>query len=200
MFILDSWSLYGNTENNDHLIKWSLCKRFLKKSACQIWREKYLGRNQPFTKFVEAANNFTKLKGLANNFWEVRKTRKNFMKFVDWKVGFICWKVFLYLSCALLNTLIGKHKCFVNTFHVSWILFINKLNRGCDIGVGKIFATVKKWSLVASDRWSFYAVKILPNITWVDLWRGDRFIEVVFKTGLTVIWKWVSMSLMENHF
>ena len=46
-------------------------------------------------KFVEAVNNFTKFVGLANNFWKVRKIRKNFMKFVDWKVGFKCPKVFL---------------------------------------------------------------------------------------------------------
>ena len=78
-------------------------------------------------KFVEAANNFTKFVGLANNLWKVRKTSKNFMKFVDWKVGFKCLKVFLYLSFTRLNILIGKHKCFVNTFHVSWILFTNKL-------------------------------------------------------------------------
>ena len=70
-------------------------------------------------KIVEAANNFTKFVGFANNFWEVRKTRKNFMKFVDWKVGFKCVKVFLYLSFTRSNILLGKHKYFVNTFHVS---------------------------------------------------------------------------------
>ena len=70
-------------------------------------------------KFVEAANNFTKFVGLANNHWKVHKTRKNFMKFVDWKVRFKCLKVFLYASFTRLNILIGKHECFVNTFHVS---------------------------------------------------------------------------------
>ena len=70
-------------------------------------------------KFAEAANNFTKFVGLANNFWKACKTRKNFMKFVNWKVQFKCLKVFLYLSFAGLNILTGKHKCFVNTFHVS---------------------------------------------------------------------------------
>ena len=64
--------------------------------------------------------------GLANNFWKVCKARKNFMKFVDWKLG----KFFVYLSFTCLNILIGKHKCFVNTFHVSEILFTNKLNSG----------------------------------------------------------------------
>ena len=70
-------------------------------------------------KFVEAANNFANFVGLANNFWKVCKTHKNFMKFINWKVGFKCWKVFLYLSFICSNILIGKHKCFVNNFHVS---------------------------------------------------------------------------------
>ena len=56
---------------------------------------------------------------LANNFWIVRKTHKNFMKFVDGKVGFKGLKIFLYLSLVCLNILIGKYKCFENTFHVS---------------------------------------------------------------------------------
>ena len=97
-----------------------------------------------FTKFVEFANNFAKFVGLgnnfnevhrsckqlykvcglANNFCKVHKTRTNF-KFVDWKVGFNCLKVFPYLCFTHLNILIGKHKCSVNTFHVSWILFTN---------------------------------------------------------------------------
>ena len=34
--LLDRWSLYRDTVSNDHLIKWSLCTGFLKKSACQI--------------------------------------------------------------------------------------------------------------------------------------------------------------------
>ena len=67
-------------------------------------------------KFVEAANNFTKFVGLANNFWKLRKSRENFMKFIEWKVGFKCLKVFLYSSFTRSNILIGKHKCFVNTF------------------------------------------------------------------------------------
>ena len=36
MVIIDRWSLCRNTVNNDHLVKWSLCTRFLTKSACQI--------------------------------------------------------------------------------------------------------------------------------------------------------------------
>ena len=70
-------------------------------------------------KFLEAANNFTEFVELANNFWKVRKTHKNFMKFADWKVAFKCLKVFLYLCFTRSNILIVKHKCFVNTFHVS---------------------------------------------------------------------------------
>ena len=96
-------------------------------------------------KFVEVANNFTKFVGLTNNFWKVRKTRKNFVKFVDWKVGFKCLKTFLDLSFTRSNILIGKHKCFVNTFQVSRIRFTNKLNRGRHIRMDKIFWTVKKW-------------------------------------------------------
>ena len=101
-----------------------------------------------FKKFVEAAN-FTKFVGLTSNFWKVRKTCKNIMRFVDWKVRFKCLKVFLYLSFTHSNVLIGKHKCFMNTFHVSWILFTNKSNSGCYMQVNIIFGTVKKWWLVA---------------------------------------------------
>ena len=95
-------------------------------------------------KFVEAANNFTKFVGLANNFWKVHKTCKNFMKFVDWRVGFRCLKVFLYLCFTRFNISIGKRKCFVNASHVSWILFTNKSNSDHSIWVDKIFGTVKK--------------------------------------------------------
>ena len=70
-------------------------------------------------KFAENASNFTKFLGLTNNFKKVCKTRKNFMKLVDWQVGFKSLKVFLYLSFTRLNILIGKHKCFVDIFHVS---------------------------------------------------------------------------------
>ena len=49
-----------------------------------------------FIKFVEAASNFSKFVGLTNNFWKVCKIHKYFMKFVDWKVGFKCLKVFLF--------------------------------------------------------------------------------------------------------
>ena len=81
---------------------------------------KFVGLAHKFyIKFVEAANNFTKFVGPANNFRKVCKTRKNLMKFVDWKVGFKCLKVFLYLSFTGLSILIGKHKAFVNTFHAS---------------------------------------------------------------------------------
>ena len=76
----------------------------------------------------------------------------------NWKVGFKCLKVFLYLSFTCLNILIGKNKCFVKTFHVSWILFRSQLNRGCYMRVDKIFGAVKKWLSVALDMWSFCAV------------------------------------------
>ena len=96
-----------------------------------------------FMKDVEAANSFAKFVGLVNNFWKVCKTRqKLYVKFADWKVRFKCLKVFLYLSFTCSNILIGKHKCFVNTFQVSWIFFTNKLNCGHFIQVGKIFGTV----------------------------------------------------------
>ena len=83
----------GNTVSNDPLIKWLLCASFLKKSACQIWCENYLGWNQPFTKFIEAANNlpklvevekhFTKLVKFANNFTKFAEFANNFMKFIE---------------------------------------------------------------------------------------------------------------------
>ena len=79
------------------------------------------------------------------------------------------WEFFLYFSFTRSNIFLGKHKCFMNTFHVSWILVTSKLSCGHYIRVDKIFGTVKKWSLVTLDRWSFYAV-LLPNITWADLW------------------------------
>ena len=70
-------------------------------------------------KVIEAAHNFAKFVGLANNFWKVRKTRQKLYEFADWKVGFKCLKVFLYLSFTCSNILIGKRKCFVNTFQTS---------------------------------------------------------------------------------
>ena len=58
--------------------------------------------------------------------------------------------------------------------------------------VDKIFGTVKKWSLVALDRWLFYAMLIttkyyLGGLVSGRLWRGGRFKEMVFKTGSTVL-------------
>ena len=43
----------------------------------------YLGRNQPFTKFVEAANNLTKLIDVGKHFTRSIKTTNNFRKFVE---------------------------------------------------------------------------------------------------------------------
>ena len=83
MAVIDMWSLYRNTVSNDPLIKWPLCSGFLKKSACQIWRENYLGWNQPFTKFVEAENNLTKLVVVENHFPKFVKLVNNFTKFIE---------------------------------------------------------------------------------------------------------------------
>ena len=43
----------------------------------------YLGRNQPFTKFVEAANNLTKLIDVGKHFTRSIKITNNFRKFVE---------------------------------------------------------------------------------------------------------------------
>ena len=84
MGIIDRWLLYRNTVRNEHLIKWSLCTCFLKKSACQIWRENYFERNQPFTKFAEATNNLTKLVEVGkHHLMKFVEFSNNFMKFVE---------------------------------------------------------------------------------------------------------------------
>ena len=88
MVLIDRWSLYRNTVNNDHLIKWSLCTGFLKKSTGQIWRENYLGRNKPFTKFVEAANNLTKLVEVGKHFTKFVKFANNLTNFVEFTNSF----------------------------------------------------------------------------------------------------------------
>ena len=92
------------------LNKMVIIYRFSKKVSHQIGRENYLGWNQTFIKFVEAANNltklvqvgklltkllkfdnkftkfvefaneFTKFVGLSNNFFEVRKSYKQLYK------------------------------------------------------------------------------------------------------------------------
>ena len=68
-----TWSLYRNTVSNKPLIKWLLCTGFLRKSASQIWHENYLGQNQPFTKFIEAANNLMKLVEVGKHFMKLVK-------------------------------------------------------------------------------------------------------------------------------
>ena len=68
MVIKERWSLYRKTVYNDHLIKWSLCTGFLKKSACQFWHENYLGQSQTFSKFVEPSNKLTKLAEVGKHF------------------------------------------------------------------------------------------------------------------------------------
>ena len=87
MVVTDRWSLYRNTVNNDHLINWSLCIGFLKMSAWQIWRENHLGRNQPFTKFVEAANNLMKIE-VGKHFMKFVKFSNNFSKFIEFANNF----------------------------------------------------------------------------------------------------------------
>ena len=92
MVIIDMWWLYRNTVSNDHLIKWSLCTGFLKKSGCQIWRKNYLGQNQHFTKFVEAANNLTKFVNFADNLTKFKEFANNFTKFVEFANNFTKFK------------------------------------------------------------------------------------------------------------
>ena len=126
MVVIDKWLLYRNTVNKDHWIKWSLYTGFLKRSACQTWRENYHGQNQLFTKFVEAANNlakleeaekhFTKLVKFANNFTKYIEFANNFMKLVEFVNNF---KKFLGLaknfyevrrSCEQLWEVYGTHQ------------------------------------------------------------------------------------------
>ena len=73
MVVIDRWSLYRNTVDNNHLIKWLLCTGFLKKWACQISHESYIGQNQPLTKFVEAGNNLAKLVEVEKHFIKFAK-------------------------------------------------------------------------------------------------------------------------------
>ena len=105
MVVIDRWSLYRNTVNNDDLIKWSLCTGFLK-SACQIRRENYLGQNQPFTTFVEGANNLTKLVEKGKHFLKFIKFVNNFTKF-----GRICQQLCeVRRICQQLYKVRGTHK------------------------------------------------------------------------------------------
>ena len=60
--------------------KFYYIKGFLKNSAYQIWHEKYHGWNQPFTKFIEAANNFAKSVEFANSFMKFAGLANNFDK------------------------------------------------------------------------------------------------------------------------
>ena len=97
-----------------------------------------------FTIFAKFGNNFTKFVGLPNNLWTVCKTCKNFLDSEGFWIGrsdLSVWNVFL-----------SKHICSVNTFHLSWILFMKKINSSRYIQVDKIYGTVKKWLLVTLDR------------------------------------------------
>ena len=126
MVVIDRWSLYRNSVNNDNLIKWSLCTVFLKKSACQIWHEHYLGQNQPFTKFVEATNNLAKLVEVGRHLAKLVKFSNNFMKFIEFAKNFIKLVEFarnfpkfvgltnnfheVHRSCKQLNKAHGTHQ------------------------------------------------------------------------------------------
>ena len=97
-----------------YLIKWSLCTGFLKKSACQMWKLPWEKSTfykvcrsceqlyevcricQQLHKICRICQQLYKFVGLTNNFWKVCYTCKKFMKFVDWKLGFKCLKVFLW--------------------------------------------------------------------------------------------------------
>ena len=112
MVIIDSWLLYRDTVYNGHFIKWSLCIGFLKKSACQVWRENYLGRNQPFTKFIEAAINFTKLVEVRKHFTKFVKFAKNSTNFAEFANNFT---KFVELAINFM-----KFVCLGNNFYEVW--------------------------------------------------------------------------------
>ena len=144
MVIIDRWSLYRNTVSNNPLIKWSLCTGFLKKSICQIWCENYLGQNQPFTKFVEAANKlmklvevgkyFMKLVKFANNLTEFVEFANNFMKFIEFTNNFM---KFVRLTKKLLWSLQKLR----TTLQSSWDLPI-KVRKTC-----KNFMKLVNWKV-----------------------------------------------------
>ena len=133
--------------NNFYKVRRS-CKQLCKVSFCKVRKN--------CTKFVKFGNNFTKFGGLPNNLWTVCKTCKNFLDSEGFWIGrsdLSAWKFFLCLSFTSSNIFLSKHICSVNTFHVSWILFMKKLNSSHYIHVDKIYGTVKKWLLVTLDRW-----------------------------------------------
>ena len=120
------------------------------KQLCKVSRSE-----KNFTKFAKFRNNFTKFVGLPNNLWTVCKTCKNFLDSEGFWIGrsdLSAWKFFLCLSFTSSNIFLSKHICSVNTFHVSWILFMKKINSSRYIQVDKIYGTVKKWLLVTLDR------------------------------------------------
>ena len=88
MVFIDRWLLYRNTVSNNHFKKCLLCAGFLKKSACQIWHENYLGLNRPFTKFLEATNNLTKLVEVGKHLTKLIKFANNFTKFLGFAINF----------------------------------------------------------------------------------------------------------------
>ena len=120
-------------------------------------------------KVSRSEKKFCKVHKILKQLWEVHgdlqitfgksvKPTKTLWSVWIGRLDLSAWKFFLYFFFTGSKIFLGKHKCFVNTFHVSWILFRNKLNHGHCIQVDKIFGTVKKWLLVTIDRWPFYAV------------------------------------------
>ena len=172
MIVIERWSLYRNSVNNDHLIKSLLRKGFLKKSTFKSNVKSTLGE----TNLLQSSQKYKQLlvRKICQQLYKARGTRKKllqssqklrttlqslwdspitFGKFVKnakklcevcRRSDFKCLKVFLYSSFTRLNIIIGKHECFVSTFHVSRMLFTNKLNNGYYIRVEKIPGTVKK--------------------------------------------------------
>ena len=79
MVVIGRWLLYKNTADNDYLTKWLLCTGFLKKSACQIWCEDYLGQNKP-SKVHSSCKQLNKVSRTEKALHEVCKTFKTLSK------------------------------------------------------------------------------------------------------------------------
>ena len=110
MVVVGRRLLFRNTVSSGLLIKWSLCTGFLKKSACQIWHENYLGENQPSTKFVEAANNKVSSSG---------KTLHEGSKICEqlYEVWRICQQLYeIHRTYQQLYKVCGTHKKFSMNF------------------------------------------------------------------------------------
>ena len=132
MVVVGRRLLFRNTVSSGLLIKWSLCTGFLKKSACQIWHENYLGENQPSTKFVEAANNKVSSSG---------KTLHEGSKICEqlYEVWRICQQLYeIHRIYQQLYKVCGTHKKFFYEFHRSCNNFTKFM------GIANIFCKVQK--------------------------------------------------------